>query len=414
MNSSQQDPTVRDVFDSELDRAHSLAATGEGLSVTDEITVRPTRRAAHQQRSGRPHQNQEFVMSPHAFGLTPAQTATVLGAACRAPSLLNTQPWRFEIGSDHISVHLDDDRVLPGTDPDGREARISCGAALFNLKAALVDLGLSVRVRVHTHVEAGPLARIEVTGRRAPLRQDRELAQAIWRRATNRRPFSDISIPLDALHDLRAAASTEGATLTFAGAPSLHSRIRYLSNSAARTQLEDARWLGEWTAWTGRDHTLDGVPSTAAGLPPAAEDLWDLKDFGLPDRRPRMPGKEYEHTPLIAVLGTWDDHASSRLRAGQALQRVLLTATVHGISASFLSQLIEVPTARDALRDMLKGPPEPQVVLRIGYGTPVPPTPRRPFTDCLHIPAGDARDTAQDEPGHPPSSPQPFDRAPRR
>jgi hypothetical protein len=38
------------------------------------------------------------------------------------------------------------------------------------------------------------------------------------------------------------------------------------------------------------------------------------------------------------------------IRTGQALQRVLLTATVLGLSVSCLSQIVEITTAREELR----------------------------------------------------------------
>jgi hypothetical protein len=86
------------------------------------------------------------------------------------------------------------------------------------------------------------------------------------------------------------------------------------------------------------------------------------------------------------------DTVLDRLRAGLAMQRVLLSATSAGLSASFLSQPIEIPYLRAALRDLLGGPYHPQAVLRIGYGHPQAPTPRRPVADVTRYsaPAGPA------------------------
>ena len=65
------------------------------------------------------------------------------------------------------------------------------------------------------------------------------------------------------------------------------------------------------------------------------------------------------------------------------MQRVLLTATMRGLSASFLSQPIEVRNVREDLRRTLGGLLVPQAVLRLGFSTPVPPTPRRPVSELL-------------------------------
>jgi hypothetical protein len=74
------------------------------------------------------------------------------------------------------------------------------------------------------------------------------------------------------------------------------------------------------------------------------------------------------------------------LRAGQALQRVLLTATQHGIAASPLTQPLETGDAWQ-VRDPVSGRGTPQLILRIGYGLPAPATPRRPVRDVLDTPA---------------------------
>jgi hypothetical protein len=65
------------------------------------------------------------------------------------------------------------------------------------------------------------------------------------------------------------------------------------------------------------------------------------------------------------------------------MQRVLLTATTHGLSASFITQPIEVPACRNELRQLLGNGATAQTLLRVGYGSPVAPTPRRPVADLL-------------------------------
>jgi hypothetical protein len=85
---------------------------------------------------------------PGALGLTPAQVADVLRAAGRAPSLHNSQPWLFRVTDDVIELHADPDRRLPATDPQDRELRLACGAALFNLRIAVHGFGVRPRVTV--------------------------------------------------------------------------------------------------------------------------------------------------------------------------------------------------------------------------------------------------------------------------
>ena len=90
-----------------------------------------------------------------ALGLSEEQVRRLLQTAALAPSLHNTQPWRFRLTPDWIEVHVDRGRNLRVADPDGRELRIAGGAALFNLRLGLI--GLSERLAtVRGTVETGP------------------------------------------------------------------------------------------------------------------------------------------------------------------------------------------------------------------------------------------------------------------
>ena len=88
---------------------------------------------------------------------------------------------------------------------------------------------------------------------------------------------------------------------------------------------------------------------------------------------------------MLAVLLTTGDHPTDWLRAGMALERVLLTATVRGLSVGLLSQAIEIPELRWMVRDPMSGWRHPQIVLRLGYGEPPAQTPRLPLHDVLRI-----------------------------
>ena len=89
----------------------------------------------------------------------------------------------------------------------------------------------------------------------------------------------------------------------------------------------------------------------------------------------------FEEEPQLAVLSTRFADRADWLRAGQALQRVLLVATIRGFAASPLTQPLEVADAW-LVRDPQSGMEYPQMILRLGYGLPVSP-PRRPVSDVL-------------------------------
>ncbi|MGM1062363.1 Acg family FMN-binding oxidoreductase [Saccharothrix sp. Mg75] len=314
------------------------------------------------------------------FGLEPYEVEDVLRTASLAPSVHNTQPWRFRVGPDRVELHPDPGRALPATDPDGREQRLACGAALFNLRLGLRARGIRPLVTLLPGTEApGALAVVRWGGHRDADTEVRELIAAVPRRRTNRTPFRDVPVPTAHRYALVRAAERERAWLHLVLDRGERARLQALVARAHRAQSEDPAVGAELAAWTG-PRGSDGVPPRSAGVRPAPQDEWALRDFRAAER---PPGKDYEPDPLVAVLCSFHEGPLGEVQAGQALQRVLLTATSLGLSASFLSQVIEVRRTHTELRRSLGGSVVPQTLLRIGFGAHVPPSPRRDVTDLL-------------------------------
>lgn len=304
------------------------------------------------------------------------QVNSVLRSATLAPSTHNTQPWLFRCTSTGIELHADLRRSLPSTDPDDRELVVSCGAALFTLRTAIHALGIHpATTLLPSRVDPDLLAIVRPLSERSPDPRVAELARAIPRRRTNRRRFLPAMIPKTTLGVLRHATELENAWM-----PSLDAGQRRqlgdLFVRARKDQLADPGYLAELHRWTGLDScTCDGVPAYPTdGAPP--DDDWLLGDSGAGDTDPRSE-------PFVVVIGSVDDGRLDRLQAGQALQRALLTAAAAGLDASFISPPIEVPSTRAELRHLLGCGVWPQILLRVGYGRPLPWTPRRPLEDVL-------------------------------
>jgi Nitroreductase family len=331
---------------------------------------------------GRPDMNDH----PGALGLDPEQVGALLTAAGQAPSLHNSQPWRFRIRPHVIELHADLNRQLPAADPDGRELRLACGAALLNLRLALHGLG--IRPIVTTFPDPSQpalLAAVRHGGRKPPTPQQLRLLQAIPSRHTNRHPFDDTAVSPAEQHALRQAALEEGSWLQVVDDPAQRGTLQQLAAKAHRAQLADPAFVAELRRWTSTDAgRRDGVPASFGGPQPAPQDRWTLRDFTAGDGRgERAPGKNFEHEPTIAVLTPHLAGPEADLRTGQALQRILLTATVHGLAVSFLSQLVEVIAVREELRRLIGATRPPLAVLRIGRGWPVPATPRLDVADLI-------------------------------
>ena len=317
----------------------------------------------------------------HALGLDPGRLGTALTAACRAPSLHNSQPWRFRVGPDVIELWADPERVLAAADPEGREQRMACGAALLTLRLALRGFGVRPTVTVlPDRARPDLIAEVRRGGERPPSPEELRLLAAVPRRHTNRRPFADAAVTAGELTALQRAALDEGAWLHVVDDPTERVQVAELAVAAHRAQLADPAFVAELKRWTavtaGR---ADGVPATAGGPLPQPPARWVLRDFGDSS----VATATFEERPAVVVLTSHLSGRAAEVGAGQALQKVLLTATADGLAASFLSQLVELPGPRERLRRLVRGAQLPQAVLRIGRGFPVPATPRRPLAEVV-------------------------------
>lgn len=321
---------------------------------------------------------------PAAFGLSPEQTEEVLRLASLAPSLHNSQPWRFRVLPQLIELHGDPSRRLPVADPEGRELRLACGAALLNLRLALEHAGVHpVVTLVPEH--AGPTALAEVrSGSSAGAHEGTEqLHRAITERRSNRKPFRSKPVPPEHRHALLEAVLAEQCWLHVVE-PSERGPLEGMVHRAHRMQMADRRFRAEAAQWMGREEDeAEGVPVFAAGPPREPQDQWVLRDFSAGQASSREPGEEFESHPLLVVVCSHSTGWAEDLKAGQAMQRMWLTATSRGLAASLISQVIEVAEIREELRRLIGASLNPQALLRVGYGSPSPAVPRRSPRELL-------------------------------
>jgi nitroreductase len=302
-------------------------------------------------------------------------------AAVRAPSLHNSQPWRFRLRDGAIEVLSDPARQLVVADSGGWAVRIGCGAATFNARLALAVAGRPAQVVLRPQ-DAGPevVARLTPGTPRPPTYTERDLYAAIAHRHSNRQPFWPDPVPSAVRARLIEAARAEGGWLDLLVGMTALTGFAEIANSADRVLRRDFRYQAELSTWVHADAASDGVPVTVGAPAPQPQDLLPQRSFG--DRR-RAAGRDYEPEPLVAVLGSAGDRPVDQIVAGLALQRVLLTVTDAGLAGSMISQPIEVPAAREQLRRSLSRHGAPQMALRIGYGMPGRATGRRALEDVL-------------------------------
>lgn len=303
----------------------------------------------------------------------------IVAALAAAPSVHNSQPWRIRMIDNGVELHADLGRWLHATDRSARELRISCGAGLLNMRLATAAQGRRPVVTLLPDPGKPALLALLRPGEEAePSREEAALHAAIPARRSNRRPFRREPVVAAHRHLLRRAAEAEGAWLLAMDGPADRARLAELLARAHRIQSANPGFRTEWRLWTGlADGPALGVPAACGGAPPEHNDAWMVRDFT--GGRVEGPTTGHDPEPLVVMIGTHHDLPVAQLRAGEALQRVLLTATAVGLSTSVIAGPVEVEQTRRALGAVLGPGLHPQILVRVGHGGPAPPrAPRLP------------------------------------
>ncbi|MFF0425113.1 Acg family FMN-binding oxidoreductase [Streptomyces sp. NPDC004520] len=317
-----------------------------------------------------------------------ALVTSMVEDAITAPSMHNAQPWKFvhRTGTDTVELHGDPSREMPREDPDHRALHLGCGAALFNLRVAAAHHGRRAVTRLLPRRD-DPWHLADVQMRKDPVDDDlAALRPALRSRHTSRFPFTDERIPPEILDGLQAAALLEGCRLVLPGAWHTDT-VMDLVHASELFEAADASVRAEIAAWirTGaaeEDSAHEGIPSYALG--PRQYDVTSpVRDFDIARRATGRPSLRFEKRPLIALLGTTTDTPGDWLEAGQAMQHVLLRATLDGLSTSLMSQPLEWPELRADARDPSSPIGYVHMMIRLGYGPRGRATPRRPVSEVL-------------------------------
>lgn len=312
----------------------------------------------------------------------------LVGYAVLAPSGYNRQPWWFRIAADRLELHADRARGLPVIDHQDRELTICCGSALLNMRVAAKHFGYETEITLAPDTrDPDLLATLRLAERRPPTHEDNLLFAAITKRRTNRQAFDSRKVDPNILARLEAASMTEGAWLALLVKRADRHAMAECIARADRLQFADKRFRREVACWvhSSRSFSHDGMPAYAQGLHEVMTlaGSMAIRTFDLGKGVAASDLQLAEHSPVLGVIGTPEDDAEHWLRAGQALQRVLLLACGSGISASYMNQPIEVESLRPRVLSLVGRTGNPQVVFRMGYGPDPPLMPRRGVGEVL-------------------------------
>ncbi len=303
---------------------------------------------------------------------TPAQQLTFLtGYAILAPSVFNTQPWKFVVGNDEVRLLADTSRWLPRADPSRRELFVSLGCALEHLLIAADRFGyahevvylpelfndeVAAIVKLRAEPPAIPVAEgmpvtpaASDTLRLAALRRD--LFSAITLRQTSHRDFDGCPVPPAHLRRIARACAEEGISL------------RVCSEEDQRSHIEDVLARADAIQFSDRElrRELAGrIASPFARLPRGR-----LESASVQTKRDLAAANS---APVFGVLYARDDDHLAHLHAGQAFARVSLLSATLDLRLQPMSQLLRPPELRAEVAEAAGAPALiPQVAFRLGY-----------------------------------------------
>jgi nitroreductase len=309
----------------------------------------------------------------------------LIATAARAPSVHNTQPWRFQVGEYAIELSADLSRKLR-VDPLGREMLISCGAALFGLRLAVRSLGYQPVVELlpdPAHLRL--LARVRLGAAEPVTAQERRMLEALPHRHTHRGPFAPGPLPAGLAAGLQHDALAEGAELVLIDRAIAYQKLAGVADAASRRLDLDPVARAEVRRWSRDpgDPAHDGVPAHAFPAS-AAHRPGQLaqRDFDLGRGLGLLPA-DGPPPAATAVLITRDDGRADWLRAGQALHRLLAHAAGSWVFASLHTQPLEADVIRALIRERLALPGAPQMLLQLGLARSTHATARRPPADLI-------------------------------
>jgi hypothetical protein len=297
----------------------------------------------------------------------------VVAAAVWAPSVHNTQLWRFSTDGQEISLHADPSRQLMVADPAGREMMIGCGAVLFTARLALRSLGWIPETSVLPDPGRPSLVARVGWQRRAPATgYERRLFSQVLRRRTHRGGFDPLPVAPNLLTALQESAERDGAMLCIVADEGARAALAMVVETAECALRRDSARVRELAAWAPPPGSTrrDGVPPTAypahterASPHFPGRDFAHGRGWGLPRF---SPGAGSRSAGVVCLLTTAGDRPVDWVNAGQALQRVLLTSVTCGVAAALHSQPVELAWLREFIRTQLGDGTCPQLVLRLG------------------------------------------------
>jgi nitroreductase len=309
--------------------------------------------------------------------------------ACRAPSIHNSQPWRWTASSTVVDLFANSHRVVRSHDTSGREAIISCGAALDHFRVAMAAAGWNTNVDQFPNPnKLDHLAMIDFAPLDYVTQAWRDRADAILHRRTDRLPFRT-PVNWESFEPvLRSSFDTDLATLDVL-ADDVRAQLAEASRLTESLRRYDPFYHHELQWWTSPFRLSEGVPPSALVSESERERVGVDRQFPVSGHTERRAATTQDQAKIL-VLSTPEDTRVDAFNCGQVLSTILLECTVAELATCTLTHITEMDASREIIRELIGRPTAmPHAVLRVGAAPSVeeipPPTPRRPLNEVLEI-----------------------------
>jgi hypothetical protein len=308
--------------------------------------------------------------------------------ACRAPSLHNSQPWRWVVDDAGLHLYVDHTRLLPSADKSARQAYISCGAALHHLRVAMAAAGWTANVeRFPDPNNPDHLAAVHLSQLSHVTDVHRRRADAILHRRTDRLSFTAPRNWASLKPVLRNAIDV-GKVHLDAIADELRPELAKASKLTESLRRNDSAYNIELNWWTGHFENSDGIPRSSLLSAAESHRVDVARTFPVSAHDERPPGFGQDQSRVL-VLSTDEDTREDAFRCGEALSAVLLECTLAAMATCTLSHVTELWSSRRIIGTLTGRAAVPQLLIRVGEAAVLrePPvmTPRRPLRDVLRF-----------------------------
>lgn len=298
----------------------------------------------------------------------------------------NTQPWRFAVQDQTVSIVADRSRRTPVVDPDDHHLHVALGCAAENLAIAGRATGRPGEMQV-TPGDGSALAWTFKDGE--PVTDP--LFDAIPLRQSTRADYDGRSIPPDDLTALARAAEEPGVGFVLLTDRSGIDRLRDLVVAGNDAQMADPLFMAELASWIRFNprsamRSGDGLFAAASGSPSLPTPLGRraFPMFVTAEGERDKYARQIASSPGLAVFVGDQADPTHWIKVGRACQRFALAATARGLKHAFVNQPVEVAALRPALASLIGAPGKrPDIVMRLGYGPTLPYAPRRPVAAIL-------------------------------